>query len=320
MPDRSGNASGTVFKFREADLSGAPSTKTAEPPDVVLNFRYNPANMIQDAKKWNVGISLFSSFMQHLPTSPDEDQVEQYHGIVKILEEASGEDFSHFKIPIEKLAPQITSATRGGYGGSPGSATYSKKKYCDNSYFRSQVHGLADYIGTMRVNSSGKAANPYESMTDNQLIAMLADRNIKPKRVPGGNPEYVHDRSYAIAALLSYDNPPAPTHSTVINMHGSNLNFQSPGASITQTSDFKSDDFRKLIESMKQFASTQDLPPEGREQIDIDIGTIEVQTNSQRPSPSIIRECLASIKAILENAAGGVIASGILLQLQRYLS
>lgn len=211
----------------------------------------------------------------------------------------------------------------GGYGGGSGSATYSKKKQCDSKYFYSQVHGFSNYIGTMRVNSSAKAANPYESKTDDQLIDMLAGRNIKPKRIPGGNPEYVYDRAHAIAALLNDDKPPAPpvpTHSTVIHMHDSNLNYQSPGASITQPGNFKSDDFRKLIESVKQFATSQELLLESREQIKIDIGTLEVQINAQRPSPSIIRECLASIKNILENAAGGILASGIIHQLQRYLS
>jgi hypothetical protein len=167
--------------------------------------------MIRDEKKWNVGLSLLNGFMQHLPASPDEELVEQFHGIVKILEEASGEDFSYFKIPAEKLAPKLTSIRPGGYGGGPGSATYSKKKYCESSYFRSQVHGLANYIGTMDVKSSAKKRNPYESLTDDQLMAMLADRNIKPKRVHGRNPEYVYDRSHAIAALLADDNPPAPT-------------------------------------------------------------------------------------------------------------
>jgi hypothetical protein len=261
--------------------------------------------------------------MQHLPTTVDEDHVEQFHGIVKILEDAAGEDFSYFKITTEKLAPRVTSIRPGGYSGGPGSATYSKKKYCDNKYFYSQVHGLSNYITTMRVNSA-KPANPYESKTDDQLTEMLASRRIKPKKVPGGNLEYVYDRAHAIAALLNDDNrqgSPVPMHSTVINVHDSNLNYHSPGASITtQTSDFRSDDFRKLIESVKQFASTQELSPESHDQINIDIGTVEIQINSQRPSPSIIGECLASMKAILENAAGGILASAILLRLQQYLS
>jgi hypothetical protein len=280
--------------------------------------------MIQDAKKWNLGLSLLTAFMQHLPASVDGGHVEQFHGIVKILEEASGEDFSLFKIATEKLAPVVTRARGGGYGGGPGSVTYSKKKYCDSKYFSSVVHSLSNYLRTMRVNPSAKAAYPYESLTDDQLMEMLVNRKIKPKRVPGGNPEYVYDRSYAIAVLLNHDNPPAPavpTHSTVINMSmdRSNLNILSPGASITQTSDFKSDDFRKLIESVKEFSSTQELSQESSEQINIDIGTVEVQISSSRPNLSIIKECLASMKNILENAAGAMLASGILLQIQRYL-
>jgi hypothetical protein len=236
--------------------------------------------MIQDSKKWNIGISQLAAFMQHIPTTVDEEDVEQFHGIVKILEEASGEDLSYFKIPNEKLAPRITGARPGGYGGGPGSVTYSQKKYCDSKYFYSQVHGLSNYIGTMHVKTPTKAATP-------------------------------DDRPSA---------PAVPTHSTVINVDRSNLNVLSPGASITVASDFKSDDFRKLIEDLKLLSSTQELSPESREQIKIDIDTVEVQISSARPRPSIIKECLTSMKNILESAAGGVLASGILLQLQRYLS
>jgi hypothetical protein len=280
--------------------------------------------MNQDAKKWRIGVSQLAGLMQHIPTSIDEDAVEQFHGIVKLLEEASGEDLSYFKIPPEKMAPRVTSFQPRAYGGGPGSINYSKKKYCDSKYFYSQVHGLSNYIGTLGVKSPAKEANPYESLTDDQLMGLLADRNLKPKRVPGGNPEYVYDRTYAIGVLLKSGNPPmspAPTHSTVINVHGgSNLNYNSPGASITQTVGFKGEDFRKLIDEVKQFASTQELSAENREQIKIDIDTVEVQINAQRPNPTIIRESLRSIKTILENAAGAVIASGILFQLQGYLS
>ena len=120
--------------------------------------------------------------LQHLSSSVDEEIVERFHAIVRILEQASGEDLSIFKIPNEKLAPRITSVRRGSYGGGPGSATYSERKYCDDGYFRSQVHGLSNYIGTMRTNSSAKAANPYESLTDDQLRGMLADRWLSSHR------------------------------------------------------------------------------------------------------------------------------------------
>ena len=123
-------------------------------------------------------------------------------------------------------------------------------------------------------------------------------------------------------SLLRDDKPkaPSPTHSTIINMHDSNLNYHSPRASITQTTDFKSADFRAFIADLKHSLSAQNLSSQDREQVNIDIGTIEVHMNSSRPNPTIISECLNSLKTILENAAGGIIASGVFLQLQRYLS
>src|ERR1700674_1307550 len=276
--------------------------------------------MIQDAKKWNLGVSMLSGFMQHLPSTTDEDTVDQFHRIISVLEEASGEELSIFKISPERLAPRVVSFRPAGYGGGKGSATYSKKKQCDYSYFCSQVHALSNYLPTLR-GSSASQKNPYDSLSDDQLMEMLVNRRIKPKRVPGANPEYVYDRDHAIAALLEQDKPksPAPTHSTVINMHGSNLNYHSPGASITQTADFKSADFRAFITDLKQSLAAQSLSSQDREQVNIDIGTIEVHMNSSRPNPTIISECLNSLKTILENAAGGILASGIFLQLPRYL-
>jgi hypothetical protein len=236
--------------------------------------------MIQDSKKWYKGLSLLAGLMQFVPTSIDEDNVDQFHDIVRLLEEASDEEFSEFKIPAEKLATRSMNLAPGPYGGfGEGFPTQSKKKFCDRKYFYSRVSGLSNYITTIHGKSPAKTATPKEKL----------------------------------------EAPTAPTHSTVINMHSSNLNFQSPGASNTQTIDFKSDDFRKLIESVKQFASTEQLPVENRQQINTDIATVEVQIGSSRPSLSIIRECLGSMKNIVEDAAGSLLASGILLHFQKYL-
>jgi hypothetical protein len=246
--------------------------------------------MIPDPKKWNLGLSLLGGFMQHLPASFDEDHVKQFNKIILTLEEASGEDFSHFKVPDEKLARIAKSSRPGGYGGGRGSVTFSKKKFCDSDYFRSQVRSLSNYIATMAAEPSAKV-HPYEFLTDEELVEKLSHR----KEV-------------------------VPTNSTIINMHRSNLNFQSPGASIMQGNDFKSDDFQKLIGSVKEFAATEVFPEEHRHQINIDIGVVELQIGSQRPSSSIIRESLQSVRRILENAAGSIVATGILHHLQRYLS
>jgi len=90
-------------------------------------------------------------------------------------------------------------------------------------------------------------------------------------------------------------------------------NYQSPGAPITQSIDNKSENFRELLSALKEFAATQNLLSSHRDEINISVGTIEVQLNAQRPNPTIIGECLRSVRTILENAVGSALASAPLL-------
>lgn len=287
-----------------------------------MAFRYNQADMAKDGRKWNLGISRLSAIMTNPASSVDEDHVGEFHEIVTLIEEGSGEDLSTFRIPVEKLQPKPLSFTRAAYGsGQPGSFIYSEKKYCDTRYFRSQLRGLANYVMILQAKSGGPV-NPYELLSDDQLKQELSERRIKPKR-PNGT--YGYDRASALEQLLEYErskSAPAGSPSTVINFHGvqhSNLNLNSPGASITQTVSYQSDDFRRLLTELKGFSDAHDLPQPQRDLIKVDIGTIEVQLGSPQPKSSIVRECLLSAKAILENAAGTVAASALASQILPHL-
>ena len=269
---------------------------------------------------------MFAGFKANLPQSVHEDHVQRYHEIVAILEQASGHDLSHFKIAADNLKPKITRVAMGGYGGGPGHVTYSDKRYCDSDYFRAQVDSLANYLRSIQNDAEGDSrasdTNPYESLSDDQLQEMLINRRLKPKRVIDRRGERdVYDRAYAIALLLKDDGKetlPAPTYSTVFNMHDSNVIHSSPGASITQNIDFNSDEFKQLIEAVKQLASSQQLSEHNRAQIAIDIGTVELQVNSVHPNPTIIQACMQSVRTILENAAGALAASGVLAAIRHY--
>jgi hypothetical protein len=280
--------------------------------------------MIQDLKKWNQGVALLSALMQNIPSSADEDAVDQFHSILALLEEASAEDLSLFRISPQRLGPRVTSFRPGGYGGGSGSVTYSKKRYCENSYFRFQVHGLSNYMRILQ-SKPPNPTNPYEILSDDELKDMLQERGIKPKK-KNGTPGF--DRPIAIIQLVDHENPKptAPSNSTVINVHGahsSNFNVNSPGASITQTNDYRGNDFRELLAKLRRFSTASDLPRDQQELVRTDIEAIEVQIGSTQPKVSIIRECLLSAKTILENAAGTLLASAlasqILPDLQRYL-
>lgn len=112
-----------------------------------------------------------------------------------------------------------------------------------------------------------------------------------------------------------------PTHSVHIErMYGSAIQQGTTGSQITINFDVKSADFKSLIQDVRAKIPSLNLDPTSTNQLYSDIGTIEVQIASPTPKPSIISESLSSIKAILENAAGNVIAAGIVYEIVKFLS
>ena len=49
---------------------------------------------MRDQGKWSAAIARFASFIADFPKSPNENNVFQYHDIIKIFEEACGQDVS----------------------------------------------------------------------------------------------------------------------------------------------------------------------------------------------------------------------------------
>jgi hypothetical protein len=279
--------------------------------------------MIEDEKKWNLGVAKLGAFMQTVRAPYDEDVVAHFHEIVMLLEQASVEDLSHFKIPAEKMKPRVISAQPMSYDGRPGHVRYADKKHCDSSYFLSQVHALANYIPSISgAGAKTNKQNPYESLRDYQLQELLAQRHIAPKRVVDDRGErFVYDRAHAIAQLLKTDQPKGgPTVSNVFNIRDSNVIHSSPGASITQNSGFKGDEFGSLLAELKQISRSPQVSEENRGQMNVDIGTIELQVGSAHPNHPVVKASLESLKTILEHTAGVVVGESALLAIKHYLS
>jgi hypothetical protein len=277
--------------------------------------------MIRDTKKWNIAVSMLSGFMQHVPTSISEECVQQYHQILSQLEDASGEDLSAFKIPEGKLQKEVTGFRPGGYRGGRGSVSYSKLRFCNYSYFSSQLHGVANFIPTLRESRPAQKENSYASLTDDQLRDLLQTRKLRPKRVVNQEGEtHIYDRAYAIGALLKDDRAETATSiSNVYNINDSNFIHSSPGASITEKIAAKNEELHELLTELRQFSAASDLSPEHRSQMNVDIGTIELHLNSSRPNPSVIKASLESVRAIAENAAGTVLGAGVIIAIKHYL-
>ena len=114
---------------------------------------------------------------------------------------------------------------------------------------------------------------------------------------------------------------PKTTHSVhVEHMYGSAIQQGTTGSQITINFDVKSADFKSLIQDIKNKIPSLNLDATSTNQLYSDVGTIEVQIASPAPKPSIIAESLSSVRAILENAAGNVVASGIIYAIAKFLS
>jgi hypothetical protein len=71
-------------------------------------------------------------------------------------------------------------------------------------------------------------------------------------------------------------------------------------------------EIREIIRLLKENLDKLNLKIIDKADIQTEIQTIELQMSSSKPKSTIIKECLISIKRILENAIGSMVASDIL--------
>lgn len=92
-----------------------------------------------DAKKWSAAFAQMNALASNLPMWPGEDDVAFFHDIVNRMEEASGEDYSAFRIAQSRIRQVMVSKTPSMTGG-PDDCSYATR--VDSGYFRAQVQGL----------------------------------------------------------------------------------------------------------------------------------------------------------------------------------
>lgn len=171
-------------------------------------------------------------------------------------------------------------------------------------------------IGRRGMSFSGRPGNVYRS----------PDKRCDSNRFQGqvdALSHYLESQGYRRS-----NRPSAParteqrsTHSVHIErMYGSAIQQGTTGSQIIINFDVKSADFRSLIQDIKAKIPSLNIDQTRTNQLYSDVGTIEVQIASPAPKPSVIAECLSSIKAILENVAGNVVASGIVYEITKFLS
>lgn len=103
------------------------------------------------------------------------------------------------------------------------------------------------------------------------------------------------------------------------NMQNSQIQQHSAGA--TQKFEIENDlgMVVELLTKVKREINEFELADSDEKELLAEIATIESQAQSPRPKKSIIFESLNSIKTILENMTGNILASGILTELAKYI-
>lgn len=241
------------------------------------------------------------------PSYVDTDMISEYHGIVTALEQASGEDFSDFRIPASKITPRVTSIQIGSRH-RPGRTHYSNESYCRGEFFERQLEGLAAYLPHVHNPDTSPAPRDYDSMTDQHLEDLASKYHIG-----GYGDSHGIDRRAIITALRERDRSLHPSAMSptihIANVTGSIIQ-QSPSHS-PATLHYQAADVASILALVKAELSTLPLSPEDRSELDVHVQTAESQLSTRRPSQIVVHECLRSARSILEGITGSLVATEI---------
>lgn len=115
--------------------------------------------------------------------------------------------------------------------------------------------------------------------------------------------------------------PPAVNIISIGQMTNSHIQQASPGATqVVNIGPDKYEQLKQVVYSLKESIDNLSLQPQQRSELEVEIITIETQMSSPKPKSTIIAECLKSIRNILEGAASGIIASGLLNKIASLLA
>jgi hypothetical protein len=279
-----------------------------------------------DSRQFSIARVRLDALRKQIPPSIDESRVADYHSIVDALEASSGEVLKDFRIPDHEIKPKVVSAVRGSYRGGPGRVTHSDKKYCDHGYFTRQVEALWQHVQTLRTTATPPTSEhkDYWSMDDAELERLAATYHIPSVGRTGEHSEHWYvDRPTIIAALVKRDKslqgqrPLSHTSNTlnVQNMVGSAIQQGTQDSTVTVNYKSKETEIRDLLARIASAVDELEISPQDKGALRVDIGTVSIQLSADTPKSSIISECLHSVRAILEHAAGHALAIAFLAQM-----
>ena len=97
-----------------------------------------------DDKKWALAWAKFDAMYKNLPNMVTENHVGDFHQILGLLTEASGEDLESFQVPESRIGRRVTS-----FNMLSGSKTYSEERYCEKAYLLTQMDAVRGYFANL---------------------------------------------------------------------------------------------------------------------------------------------------------------------------
>lgn len=142
------------------------------------------------------------------------------------------------------------------------------------------------------------------------------------KEIARGSITITHDGVVEVEQALGEPETPTKHFPAAVNiiqihhMEGSSIQQGSHGSSqavLFQISSVQS--VRRFIQELQRVLLDLALDESATKELQSEIDTANAQLKSPRPKANILRECLSSIRTILEGAAGNLAAQGFLQQL-----
>lgn len=91
------------------------------------------------------------------------------------------------------------------------------------------------------------------------------------------------------------------------------------GQTFNQNSSMDFKGLELFLEQMKKDIEKLNLPEYSYKEAMAEINTVTSQVSSPKPKNTIIQECLKTLRIILEGAAGSIVATGLLNQLDKFI-
>jgi hypothetical protein len=189
-----------------------------------------------------------------------------------------------------------------------------------------------NYLYETTEGSSRNVVNMFELGTElgfekeetTNIVQYLKGEYLVEHKTLGGGIVITHYGVKEVEEALSH--PEAPTaYFPPVNIiqihHMEGSQIQQGTISSSQSGTFnlgKAEDIIAFVKVLKLKLDELPIDKEDKKEVSSDIETIESQLRSSRPKDGVVKECLKSIRNVLEGAAGSILASGLLNQMATF--